>query len=66
MPQLQRTIRSFAAGTVSIDELQFAAEQTPGEVANNVLVLLLEYENSGPEFDEIELRRRAIKMLEAD
>jgi hypothetical protein len=64
MTHLDDTIRGFAAGNVSIEGLRFAAEQNPGVPGDRLLVLLLEFENSGPEFDEVELRRRATALLE--
>lgn len=62
MDDFETTLRSFADGGLSVESLQFAAEATPGNLATRTLGLLTEFENSGSEFDELELRRRAARL----
>lgn len=54
----------FVAGNVGVDALRSAAEATAGELADRVLVLLTEYDNSGPEFGEKELQHRVAQLLD--
>jgi hypothetical protein len=53
----------FVAGQAGVEALRIAAEATAGELADRVLVLLTEYENSGPEFDESALHHRVAQLL---